>query len=480
MTPDNNNDTTLFNWEEAKATLTKFMPLMVEDQIHTAQSDIVNPLPEDKRQALMDIPFQEGPRSADEVMHELNDFVYQHRTKQSHPRFFSFIPLALSPISVVGEAINSFYSPYGGSHTLSEGMAVAEKKLMNWMGEQIGYPVKELGGLFVSGGSMANLTASIVARDEKLKEDELVKGTVYVSDQTHSSVAKGIRIMGIPRANIRKVKTNDAFQMIAEDLEKQIEQDKADGFIPFLIVGSCGTTNTGSIDPLHQLADISEAHDMWLHIDGAYGASAILSSHRHLLDGVERSDSISWDGHKWLFQTYGCAVVICKDRQAMSRTFSENPEYLTDIQSDDSNINFWDMGIELTAPARGMRLWYTLQRVGLKEMRNAIDKGFESAQHFETLFRQQPYFEIVSPAQLSIVNVRFNDGKHTEQELNQINKKLSEMSTQRNNAIYYTTMLHNKTVLRFCCMHPLLTLQDVQQVVDQINEDLASLGLIEP
>lgn len=469
----------LFQWEEAEKTLKKFMPIMVEEQANVAKTDILNPLPKEKQEAIKNIPFLEESRSAEDVLEDMHDLIYKYRTKQNNPRFFSFIPLALSPISVVGDAINAFYSPYGGSHTLSQGMAIAEKRLLNWMGEQIGYPVKELGGLFVSGGSMANLTASIVARDEKLKDEEFGKGTVYVSDQTHSSVAKGIRVMGIPKANIRKVKTNERFQIIPDDLRAQIEQDKKDGFIPFLIVGTCGTTNTGSIDPLHELADISEEYNTWLHIDGAYGASALLSSHRELLEGIERSDSVSWDGHKWLFQSYGCATVICKDRQAMSRTFMENPEYLTDVKSDDSNINFWDMGIELTAPARGMRLWYTLQRVGLKEMRRAIDKGFDNAEYFEQLFRAEDYFDIVSPAQLGIVNIRYYDDRHTEEEINEINHKLSEMAEQRNQSIYFTTMLNDKIVLRFCAINPLLTKEDIEDVVNNIKSDIASLGLIE-
>ncbi|PSM53238.1 PLP-dependent aminotransferase [Campylobacter blaseri] len=474
----NKEEFILFQWKEAQESLNKFMPMMAEEQMNASRTSIINPLPEEKKEKIKSIPFQEEPRSANDVMDDLKELVYKYRTMQNNPRFFSFIPLALSPISVVGEAINAFYSPYGGSHTLSQGMAVAEKRLINWLGEQVGYPVKELGGLFVSGGSMANLTASIVARDEKLKDNEFYKGTVYISDQTHSSVAKGIRVMGIPRANIKKVKTNRYFQMIPEELEKQIQEDKEAGYIPFLIVGSCGTTNTGSIDPLHKLADISEKYNTWLHIDGAYGASALLSSYRELLDGIERSDSISWDGHKWLFQSYGCAVVICKDRQAMARTFNSNPEYLTDIKSDDSNINFWDMGIELTAPARGMRLWYTLQRVGLKEMRRAIDKGFENAKYFEELFKKEAYFEIVSPAQLSTVNIRYFDNNHSEEELNQINKKLSEMATKRNKAIYYTTMLNEKIVLRFCTINPLLTKKDVKEVVEEIKNDIVSLGLI--
>lgn len=467
----------LYDWQEAKEILATLMPKLLDNQENVRDFDIDNPIPLEKEDEIKNIEFGEDPRDAHEVIDQMHDLIYRYSTKQSHPKFFSFIPLALSPASIVGEVINSIYSPYGGSHVLSEGVATAQKWLINWMGENIGYPVKELGGLFVSGGSMANLTASVIAKNEKLKDEEILKGTVYISDQTHSSVAKGFHIMGIPLKNIKKIETDELFRIKPDVLREQMKKDKEEGYIPFLIVGTAGTTNTGSIDPLNELADIAEEFDSWLHIDGAYGATGVLSSYKDLYDGIERSDSVSWDGHKWLFQSYGCAAIICKDRLAMTRTFNANPEYLKDVAADDSKVNFWDIGIELTSPARGMRLWYTLQRVGMKGMRSAIDTGFESAKYFEELFKEEDYFEIVSPAMLSCINVRYYNEKYSEEELNEINHKLSEMATKRNESIYYTTQLRGKTVLRFCAIHPCLTREDIKEVVESIKADIVELGL---
>lgn len=172
------------------------------------------------------IGFKEDGRKPEEVLNQMTELIYPHRTKLNHPRCFSFIPGAFSPYSIMGDLVNSIYNPYGGSHSLSEDAAYVEKWLINWMGEQIGYSAPELGGVFVSGGSMANLTACVVARDNKLKDDEIHRGTVYISDQTHSSVAKGFHIMGIPRDNIRKISTDDNFKMNVEELDNTIEIDK--------------------------------------------------------------------------------------------------------------------------------------------------------------------------------------------------------------------------------------------------------------
>lgn len=472
-----NNKDILYDWHEAKVLLSDILPELMDSQSEVPNNKIDNPLPIEQEEVIKNIEFKEEPRDPKEVIDQMHDLIYQYSTKQNHPKFFSFIPLALSPVSVVGDVINSIHSPFGGSHVLSEGVAIAQKWLINWMGENIGYPVKELGGLFVSGGSMANLTASVIARNEKLTDEEIPKGTVYISDQTHSSVAKGFHIMGVPLKNIKKIETDELFRMKPDVLREEMKKDKENGFIPFLIVGTAGTTNTGTIDPLDELADIAKEFDAWLHVDGAYGATGVLSSYKDLYKGIERSDSVSWDGHKWLFQSYGCAAIICKDRLAMTRTFNANPEYLSDVQADDSKVNFWDIGIELTSPARGMRLWYTLQRVGLKAMREAIDTGFESAKTFEKLFKQEDYFEIVSPAMLSCINVRYYNENYSEEELNEINNKLSAMASERNEAIYYTTELRGKKVLRFCAIHPCLTREDIKNVVESIKADIVEIGL---
>ena len=159
----------------------------------------------------------------------------------------------------------------------------------------------------MSGGSMANLTALTIARD-RLPEHDWHRGTAYVSEQTHSSVAKGLHIIGIPSDRIRCIPTGRHFQMSSALLEQAITEDLEQGLLPFAVIASAGTTNTGSIDPFSETAAICRRYHLWMHVDGSFGASVLLSGRKDLLKGIELADSLSWDAHKWLFQTYGCGI----------------------------------------------------------------------------------------------------------------------------------------------------------------------------
>ena len=467
----------LYEWERLNDLIEEFIPDLLHMQDQIRDEYLIEKLPGEAKEELENIGFSREERQPEEVARELIDKVYPYRMKVNHPRYFSFIPNQVSPYSVFGDFLNSIYNPYGGGYSISEGTATIEKELIGWMGENIGYDREEVGGQFVSGGSMANLTASIVARDEKLEPKDYPRATVYVSDQTHSSVAKGVHLMGIPASNVRKVISNDNYQMRIDVLEQMIVKDLNDGYKPFLLVGTGGTTNTGSIDPLDDLADMAEKYNLWYHVDGAYGASVLLSSYKELLKGIERSDSVSWDGHKWLFQTYGCASVICKDKYKMARTFSVDPEYLKDVKSTREEINFWDMGIELTKPARGMRLWFTLQTVGLDGMKDAIDHGYIASQWIAEELKKYDHYEIVSGPQLGIINFRYYKKGYSEEELNEINNKLSQMGVRDKYAIYFTTILRDKVVMRCCAISPLITREEVSKIIGSIEEHIRELKL---
>ena len=460
----------IYEWNKLTELFEEFGPELVKMQDDIREHDIVKDLPLDIKSELKTIGFSKEGRDPKEVARQLIDTVYPYRMRTNHPRYFCFIPNDISPYSVFGEFLNSIHNPYGGGFSISGGTSALENETIRWMGSLIGYDENKLGGQFVSGGSMANLTATIVARDDKLLPEEFIKGTVYVSDQTHSSVAKAIHIMGVPKKNIRKISTTEDFKMNVDELEKIIKDDIANDFKPFLLVGSCGTTNTGSIDPLEKLGEIAEEYNLWYHVDGAYGASALLSSHRDLLKGIEKSDSVSWDGHKWLFQTYGCGAIICRDKMKLVKTFHANPEYLKDVESTDEEFNFWDMGIELTKPARGMKLWFTLQTVGIDAMRDAIDQGFIIADWIEEEVLKYDNFEIVSKSQMGIINFRFVSDKYTEEELNNINLNLSKRALKENYSAFLTTILRGKVVLRFCCNNPLTTREEIKKIIGDIQK----------
>lgn len=209
---------------------------------------------------------------------------------------------------------------------------------------------------------------------------------------------------------------------------------------------------------------------MWFHIDGAYGASVLLSpKYRHLLKGTELADSISWDAHKWLFQTYGCAMVLVKDIKHLFNSFHVNPEYLKDVEGDMEHINTWDIGMELTRPARGLKLWLTLQVLGTRLIGSAIEHGFQLAEWTQEALEELDNWEIVSKAQLAMLNFRYTADDLTDEQADLLNEKVSEKIVESGYAAVFTTILNGKKVLRICALHPETTRDDMRTTVQLLD-----------
>ena len=443
--------------------------------IHTQQ--VIWEAPEGQMDKVKAWDIPKDGRNAKEVVEKMMLDVYQYRGDSNHPRFFGFVPGPASSISWLGDIMTSAYNIHAGGSKLAPMVNCIEQKLLRWLCDQVGFGA-QAGGVFVSGGSMANITALTAARDNKLDDETLHLGVAYISDQTHSSVAKGLRIIGIPNKRIRKIPTNPDFTIRTDLLEEQIQKDSKDGLIPFVIIGTAGTTNTGSIDPLKELSDIAKRYQMWFHIDGAYGASILLSpKYKHLLEGAELADSISWDAHKWLYQTYGCAMVLVNDVQHLFHSFHVNPEYLKDIEGDLDHINTWDIGMELTRPARGLKLWLTLQILGTDLIGSAIEHGFQLADWAEEAVRELPDWEIVSPSQLAMVNFRFAPKGLSKEQTDTLNEQISKKILDNGYAAVFTTVLHGQTVLRICALHPEAEKEDMYETIrllDTFGKELLS------
>lgn len=420
-------------------------------------------------QKLRGIGFSKEGRPLHAVIDEMIDTVYANQAIMQHPRFFAFVPSPASPLSWIGDVLTNSYNPHAGTWLESSSASCLEQETIKWLCQQAGYP-KTSGGLFVSGGSIANLTALVAARHAKLTEDEYADGVAYLSEQTHFSAAKALRIMGLHTKQIRIIPCNEHFQIDTERLEKEILQDIKAGKKPFLVAATAGTTNTGCIDPLHQIADICERHKLWFHVDGAYGASVLVSKeYRHLLDGISHADSITWDAHKWLFQTYGCSMVLFKDRKHLVECFSSNPEYLKDAVAEDGEINYWEWGIELTRPARSLKLWLTLQALGTDKISDMVTHGIKLAERAEDMIREQPDWEIITPAQLAVVNFRYAPKGFTAQQYDELNAKISHKMMEDGFACVLTTNLKGQIVLRICSIHPETTEDDMRNTVNLLD-----------
>lgn len=413
------------------------------------------------------IPGEAHP--VDQVLKEAFE-IFDYRLRMNHPRFFGFIPAAVSPLSWLGETFTTAFNAFAGSRLQSSGPSCIEQNLIDWLASKAGLP-STAGGLMVSGGSMANLTAMVLARDCKLPQNQRYKGVAYVSEQTHSSIAKGLRILGFEEEQIRKIPTDTIFRMDTSALKAAIKSDRDAGLSPFVVIASCGTTNTGTIDPLKEIVHIGRDEGLWIHVDGAYGASALLSTSRSaLLDGIAGVDSISWDAHKWLFQTYGCGMLLVREKAHLLRSFSTDAEYIRDAAETDDIPNFWNFGIELTRPARAMKLWFTLRTLGLDVIGAAIDHGMELAECAQSAIQRLPNWEITSQASLAVVTFRFVPPHKSEDELDNLNSDISQRLVAEDIAGILTTKLKGKVVLRICSLSPLMTKIEMESVINQVNE----------
>lgn len=419
---------------------------------------------------LEELPVPEEGRPVQDVYSEMLRDIYSNTVLNQHPRSFSCIPSTASLLSWMGDVMTNAYNPHASCQINAPAADLIEKKLIRWMCDLAGYP-KESGGLFVSGGSIANLTALTAARDTKLACDERRRAVIYISDQTHASVSKGLNIIGFCKEQIRTIPTDQFFCMDISALCAVVKNDIENGKIPFAVIASAGTTNTGSVDPLTEISAICRKYNMWLHVDGAFGASALLSErYRKNLSGIELSDSLSWDAHKWLLQTYGCGVVLIRNRTDLVHSFAAHPEYLRDAETTAESIEFWDLGIELTRPARSLKLWLTLQVTGRNEVGRMIEHGCALAELVEKIIRESPDWEIVSPAQFGIVNFRYVGNKTlSETDLDRINQEIAKEITENGFAQIFTTELRGKKVLRMCTINPRTTEKDIYDTMEKLR-----------
>lgn len=431
---------------------------------------VVRPLDEQTASKVKSFTIPEKGRDLDEVVCEMEENVYPYGYNVNHPRYFGFVPGPSTTLSFLGDVMTAAYNRHASSYLTFPAGVQLEQSLISWMCQKAGYPTETASGMFVSGGSMANLTALTAARDHILSEDTFHLGVAYVSEQTHSSVEKDLRIIGIGESRIRKIPVDAAFQMDVNALETAIRTDKENGLIPFVVIASAGTTNTGSIDLFYPISDICHTYGLWMHVDGAYGGSVLLSKqHKDLLKGVELSDSISWDAHKWLFQTYSCGMVLVKDKMALVKSFHAHPEYLKDLEADNENINPWDLGLELTRPARGLKLWLTLQVMGSDAIGEAVDHGFQLAEWAQNEAEKEPAVEIISPARMAMVNFRYSPAGMTEEQKDELNQKISHELVSSGYAGVFTTELNGKKVLRICALHPDTTEADIRSTVQKLH-----------
>lgn len=411
----------------------------------------------------------EHPTDPQQLLRPLKDQLFANMLHVDHPRFFAFVPSPNNFVSVMADALAAGFNVFTGTWFAGSAAAQVELTVIEWLREICGLP-QEAGGLLVSGGSMANLTGLAVARHVQL-EDELESAVAYISDQCHSSVARALRVLGLPAARVRLVEATDEYRMPIDSLRARIGADRSAGLRPFCVVANAGSTNTGAVDHLRQVADLCRAEDMWFHVDGAYGAPAILTNKGEaLLDGLDLADSLSLDPHKWLFQSFETGCVLVRDRSLLLRTFQVMPEYLRDTHGISEEVNFGNYGVQLTRSFRALKLWLSLRAFGLVNFRKAIARGIELAEIAERELRGSTDWEIVTSATLAVVTFRYVAPGLPPEEIDHLQGGIVEAMLADGYAIATSTVLNGRPVLRFCMINPRTSDDEVRETIRRMVE----------
>ena len=409
-------------------------------------------------------------RDAVEVEEELMKYVFTRQALVQHPRFFSFVASAVSPYSIAGSILTDIYNPNAGSYNLCPCAGIIEEKMCRWLASYAGYPEETSGGVFLSGGSISTLSAIIAARINKLDEFDIPKGVAYLSDQAHSSVRKALKMLGFRKDQVVILPSDQDFKMDVKLLEETIIKDKKEGKIPFIVIGTLGTTNTGAIDPLSDIGDIAAKYNLWFHVDGAYGATSLISPiYRNLSKGIEKSDSLTWDAHKWLMQTYSCSILLVKDKQTLLNAFVEHPEYLEDLSSSD-HIDSWDRGPEMSRPHRAIKLWFTVQATGTLLLEDLVEYSFYNAKIVEKELEKRENWEIISKPSCGTINFRYAPKGLTLEQLNELNINITKKINEDGYAYIVTTVLNEMKTIRMCMINANSTMEDILNTIEMLDK----------
>lgn len=413
-------------------------------------------------------PIPETGADVEEVLHQVRDHVFENIMHTDHPRFFAFIPSPSNYVGAMADALVSGFNPFAGTWLESSGPAEIELITMDWIRDLCGFPSSG-GGLFVSGGTVANLTGLVVAR-YIASEDNIENSIIYCSDQTHSCIDRAVKLLGFHAEQLCRIPADDTFRIPVDEVARRVMKDRKSGKKPFCVIANAGTTNTGAVDPLSELSDLCQKEKLWLHVDGAYGAAAVLSEKgRRLLHGLEKADSLSLDPHKWLFQPYEIGSVLVKDKRWLKETFHIIPEYLKDVYREDEEVNFCDYGIQLTRGFRALKLWMSLKVFGLKEFKAAVERGIKLAESAERVLSDSQGWEIVTPAQLGIVTFRYVQEELTSSELDELNAGLVDKLVSDKFAFVSSTHIKGSTVLRLCTINPRTTEEDIRETIRRLD-----------
>jgi glutamate/tyrosine decarboxylase-like PLP-dependent enzyme len=427
------------------------------------------------------------------------DTIIRNSRHNGHPRFFGYVASPANPPGVFGDLIASALNANVTSWRSGPAATEVERTVINWLATLIGYANKDLAahGLLTSGGSMANLTALLMAQRAKSANASTAglwntdPMTIYASDQIHMSIPKAADILGVGRAQVRLVPSDDQFRLNISLLRQMIADDLKQGFKPFCVVASAGTVNTGAVDPLREVAAVAKEFNLWFHIDGAYGALAALDqTKRDLFEGVSAADSISLDPHKWLYVPIDSGCLLFRDAERAHAAFSfDGADYIKVHERDsDEAFAFWNYGPELSRRFRALKIWLTLRYYGTKRIAQTISEDMAVAAYLGERVATEEDFELLAAPVLSICCFRYlpaalRERLESDQNKSEVEGELDRLNTDIMNAVQRggraylsSATIAGKFALRVCITNFRTTRSDIDETLEIIRTAATELA----
>lgn len=438
--------------------------------------------PGDLKAKLPTAPPQHG-ESMDQVLADLDRLIVPALTHWSHPSFFAYFATSTSAPGIFGELLAAAFDNKAMLWRTSPASTELEEVSLDWLRQMMGLDPGMIGIIYdtASVSSMHAIAAAREGVEQRIREEGMSGRTdlpllrVYVSEHAHSSIEKAVITLGLGQRGLRKIPTDRAFRMDAKALADAIAEDKRNGYLPFCIVATVGTTSTSSIDPIAEIVPIGEEHAMWLHVDAAYaGSAAIVPEFRHILEGCHRADSLVMNPHKWLFTPFDLSVLYCRHMDLLRRAFSLVPEYLRTPEQEKVRSGS-DYGIQLGRRFRALKLWMVMRYFGHDGLAARIREHCRLARLFASWVDESDDWEVLAPVPLGLVCFRARPKDVAPEALDALNEAIMHGANATGRALLSHTRLNDKLTLRLAIGNIRTTEKHVWQVWELLNQQLQSV-----
>ena len=416
----------------------------------------------------------------DALLKIFRDTIVPFSRHNAHPRMFGYVQSPGTPLGAFADLLASTLNANLTVWRSAPAPVELERLAIDWIRQILGFNA-EVGGLFVSGGSMANFAALAAARQTKDHSSGRLR--MYASSATHFSIAKAAALLGIGRENVQHVPVDERLKMPMDDLVAKVTADLEEGYVPFCVVGNAGTVDTGIVDPLGDIREVANRFQLWMHVDGSYGAFAVLAeSARKLFAGIEQADSIALDPHKWLYLPVDVGCVIYRNPEIARVAFAHEAEYTRMFgQEAEEAFACWDYGPELSRRFRALKVWMLLKGVGLDSLSEAIETNLACARYLESLVQASDDFEMVAPVELSIFCFRHVPAQlrnESPEAIDAFNERLLVALRRDGSSYLSNATLAGRFALRGCVLNYRTTLRDMEILLDDLRRVAKSLTTV--